>query len=37
MNFEDFLCEYYDICYKFVNREHFLGEEPERKTITKEL
>jgi len=37
MDFEEFLCEWYDMCDKIIDLNHFLGEKPERKTITKEL
>ena len=37
MNFEEFLCEWYDVCEKVVDSDHFFGEEPPRKTVTREL
>jgi hypothetical protein len=37
MNFKDFLCEWYDVCYEFKDNDNFLGEEPQKKTVTREL
>jgi len=37
MNFKEFMCEWYDICYEIKDITSFFGERPQPKTITKEL
>jgi len=37
MNFKEFLCEYFDECETFSDRNNPIGEEVKNETVTQDL